>query len=231
MLEEGQTVNKPVDNEDQSGLQSMANRTGDEETIAYTLHGNRYLNITYHCTLRCAFCPKFNGTWVVQDYDLRLHREPGVEEILSAAGDPREFNEIVFCGLGEPTLRLDVLLEVAKVLREQGAQESTRIRINTDGLANLIHGYDVTPKMAGLVDSLSISLNAQNEEVYDRHCRPKSAGAFDAVLDFTRCAREFVPQITLTAIDGLPGVDIDACRGIAAELGVDFRRRVLDVVG
>jgi TatD DNase family protein len=204
------------------------NRMPDElPVIGYSLHGNRYLNITNRCTLRCAFCPKFNGEWEVQGYPLRLKQEPSVEEILAAVGDPREFKEVVFCGLGEPTLRLDALLEVAGHLKRQAA----RIRVNTDGLANLVYGEDVTPRLAGRVDALSVSLNAQNEAVYDRHCRSKLAGSWQAARDFAALARRHVAEINLTAIDGLPGVDIDACRAIAAQLGVGFRRRVLDEVG
>lgn len=209
-------------------MSEQPQRKADREaTIGYTLHGNRYLNITYHCTLRCAFCPKFNGTWVVQDYDLRLYQEPTVDEIMAAAGDPADYHEYVFCGLGEPTLRLDVLLEVARRLKARGGH----IRVNTDGLANLVNGRDVTPEMAGVIDSLSVSLNAQDEFTYNRHCRPKQGGAFEAVLDFLRRAREHVPEVTVTAIDGLDGVDIEACERIAREIGVGFRRRVLDVVG
>lgn len=195
--------------------------------IAYELHGNCYLNITWRCTLRCRFCPKFHNEWTVQGYDLRLHREPGVGEIVEAVGDPRRYRQIVFCGLGESTLRLDVLLEVARRLKAGGAT----IRINTDGLANLVHGEDVTPRFAGLIDSLSISLNAQDEAVYERHCRPQQPGAWQALQDFARAARVHVPNITLTAVDGLEGVDIGACERIAADLGVGFRRRVLDEVG
>lgn len=197
--------------------------------IAYELHGNCYLNITDHCTLRCAFCPKFNKTWEVQGYDLRLKYEPSVEEILKAAGDVSRYQQIVFCGLGEPMLRLDVLLQVAEKLKQQGAS----IRVNTDGLASLVHGRDVSPELAGNVDALSISMNAQNADVYKRHCRPKKGypGAFEAMLDFAKHTKESVPSVTLTAIDGLEGVDINACQKIADEIGVAFRRRVLDVVG
>jgi TatD DNase family protein len=123
-----------------------------------------------------------------------------------------------------------VLLAVAARLKRQGAY----IRINTDGLASLVHGRDVTPELAGRVDALSISMNAHNEEIYNRHCRPKKEypGAFNAMLDFARCAKAHVPSVTLTAIDGLEGVDIDACRRIAEEeIGVGFRRRVLNQVG
>ena len=195
--------------------------------IAYELHGNCYLNITWRCTLRCDFCPKFSNVWTVQGYDLRLHREPDVEEIIDAVGDPQRYRQIVFCGLGESTLRLDDMLEVARRLKARGAT----VRVNTDGLANLIHGEDVTPRLAGLVNSLAISLNAQNEDIYNRHCRPLQPGAWTALQDFVRAARHHVPDITLTAVDGLDGVDISACEQIAADLGVKFRRRVLDEVG
>lgn len=195
--------------------------------IAYPLHGNCYLNITSECTLRCDFCPKYNRTWEVQSYDLRLHREPSAEEVLAAIGDPTAYKEIVFCGLGEPTVRFEVLMTIARAVKAAGA----RVRVNTDGLANLREGRDVTAEMAEAVDSLSVSLNAQNEELYIRHTRPRLEGAYAAVLDFARRAREAGMAVSLTAIDGLEGVDIAACERIAEGLGVGFRRRVLDEVG
>ncbi len=209
-------------------MQSAA--TSDEEfksIIAYPLHGNCYLNITSQCTLRCGFCPKYNRTWEVQSYDLRLHREPTVEEVLDAVGDPLQYKEIVFCGLGEPTERLDAVLAIARDLKEKGA----RIRVNTDGLSNLREGRDVTPELAEVIDSLSISMNAQDAATYNKHTRPKLRGAFNAMLAFARLAHERGIAVSLTAIDGLEGVDIDACKAIADEMGVAFRRRVLDVVG
>ena len=201
--------------------------TAEVPSLCYQLHGNCYLNITWHCTLRCAFCPKFNGCWEVQQYDLRLYQEPSAAEVLAAIGDIESYNEFVFCGLGEPTLRLDVLLEVAEALKAQGAY----IRINTDGLANLVHGRDVIPEMNGKVDALSISMNAQDEATYIQHCRPKIEGAYDAMLAFIRRAGEVLPEVTVTAIDGLAGVNIAACQKLAESLGVSFRRRTLDVVG
>ncbi len=195
--------------------------------IAYAQRGNCYLNVTNRCTLRCRFCPKFNGNWTIDGYDLRLDREPGTASILAAVGDPQQYQEIVFCGLGEPTLRLYAVLEAGAELRRRGA----RVRLNTDGLASLVHGRDVTPDLEDSVDAISISLNAQNSAVYARHCRPPIAGAHDAVLDFAERVRDFVPHVTLTAIDGLEGVDIPACRDIADRLGVEFRRRELDLVG
>jgi TatD family-associated radical SAM protein len=203
-------------------MQSLRN-----ETIAYRLHGNCYVNLTSRCTLRCAFCPKFNGEWSVQGYDLRLHHSPSAAQVLDAVGDPAQYRQIVFCGLGEPTLELDTLLAAGRTLKREGAC----VRLNTDGLANLVHGCDITPQLATAVDSISVSMNAQDETVYNRHCRPKRVGAYDAMLDFVRIARERVKEVRMSAIDGLDGVDINACARIAQGLGVEFRRRVLDEVG
>ena len=199
----------------------------EQSILAYELHGNCYLNITSECTLRCQFCPKYNRTWEVQSYDLTLSHEPSVAEVLEAIGDPKRYKEIVFCGLGEPTKRFDVLMEIAHAMKKQGM----RVRVNTDGLANLVEGRDVTPEMAQAVDLLSISLNAQNEMVYNRHTRPRRDGAYNAMLDFAKKAKKAGMDVSLSAIDGLEGVDIDACQAIADKLGLEFRRRVLDNVG
>lgn len=199
----------------------------EKHTIVYVLHGNGYINLTNRCTLRCKFCPKFNKQWEVQGYALRLTHEPSVSDVLKALGDLTLYQEIVFCGLGEPTLRLDNLLEIAGMLKKRGA----RVRLNTDGLANLLHGYDVTPRFAGKIDSLSISLNAQNEEIYITHCRPQQEHAYSGLLDFISCARKHVADITLTALDGLAGVDIAHCEQLARQYKVGFRRRVLGEVG
>lgn len=211
-------------------LHSPSGSGGSESlpAIAYLLRGKCYLNITSRCTLRCSFCPKFNQTWVIGGANLRLRNEPTVDEILAAIGDPRAHDEIVFCGLGEPTLRLYELIEIASTLHQHGAR---RVRLNTDGLASLVYGRDVTPDLEGSVDALSISLNAQNETIYNQHCRPSLAGAYGATLEFADRVRDFVPDVTLTAIDGLEGVDIAACERIAHDLGVKFRRRVLGTVG
>ncbi len=198
-----------------------------KEIIAYELHGNCYLNLTWRCTLRCSFCPKFKNIWTVQGYDLRLHHEPEPEDILDAVGDPPRYREIVFCGLGEPTMRLGVLMEVAGTLKRQNAN----IRINTDGLANLLYGKDITPRFKGLIDTVSISMNVQNRKLYEQYCRPGLPDAWPAMLDFINKVKTQVPHVIITAIEGLPDVDIQECRDIASKLGVEFRIRHLDVVG
>lgn len=195
--------------------------------IAYALHDNCYVNLTNHCSLRCGFCPKFNKQWEVQGYPLRLVTEPSAEEVIAAIGDPFRYAEVVFCGLGEPTLRLSCLKVVANYLQAQGV----RVRLNTDGLANWRYGRDITAELAEYIDALSISLNAQNAEIYNRHCRPPVSQAYQQVHDFIRCARRYIPDITLTAINGLADVDIPACADIAHHYGVKFRCRELDKVG
>ncbi len=197
------------------------------QTISYQIEDRLYLSITDHCTLVCEFCPKTQGVMQVHDFDLTVDHRPEFTEIVESIGDPAEYTQIVFCGFGEPTLRLKVLLEVAHWIKQRGGT----IRINTDGLANLVHKHNVVPEMVGLIDELSISMNGQNEEVYNRHCQPQLEGSFEAMLDFLRAAAGRIPLVTATAIDGLDGVDIEACRRLTDECGVGFRARKLDIVG
>lgn len=196
-------------------------------TLSYTIGDRLYLNITDRCTLACAFCPKYNGTRRVHDYDLTLQKRPETADIIAAIDDPSRYTEVVFCGYGEPTLRLKTLLRVAHDVKQRGG----RVRVNTDGLANLVHKRNVLPELAACVDALSISLNAQDAATYERHCRPALPGSFDAMLAFLRDAPDYIDDVTASAIDGLEGVDIDRCRVIAETSGVRFRRRELDLVG
>ena len=172
----------------------MSDSKNYEDTVGYTLHGSRYLNLTNRCgVLRCAFCPKFNGAWSVKEYDMRLHHHPTVDELVEAAGNPADYHEIVFCGMGESTTRLDDMLEVARRLREKGA----KLRLNTNGLGSMMNGRDVAPEIAALIPTISVSLNAQDEETYNRHCRPKNPGAYRAVLEFVKSAKKAGADVTV----------------------------------
>lgn len=197
------------------------------QQVSYQIDNNLYLSITDRCTLECAFCPKTHGDMTVKGYDLSFNHRPTSEEIIASIDDPTRYDEVVFCGYGEPTMRFNVLLEVARNVKARGG----RVRLNTDGLSNLVHKHDTLPELAECVDALSVSLNAQNSEVYDRHCRPNLPGSYEAVLEFLREAPKHIQDVTATAIDGLEGVDIPACEAIAKDLGVKFRRRVLNEVG
>jgi TatD family-associated radical SAM protein len=198
-----------------------------KQTIAYTIEDRRYLSITDRCTLACEFCPKTKGSMQVHEYNLTFDHRPETDEIIAVIGNVSDFSWVVFCGFGEPTLRLKTLLEVARYVKQQGG----RVRLNTDGLANLVHKRNVLPEMSGLIDALSVSLNAQNEATYINHCAPALENSWQAMLDFLQLAPAFIPDVTATAINGLDGADMAACRQLAEERGVKFRQRELDSVG
>lgn len=208
-------------------MSSASDRTPREETFGYTLRGRRYLNVSNRCNLRCRFCPRGRGEFQLRGYNLLLAREPDAQELVAAAGNPEHYEEIIYCGYGEPTMRLGAVLASARELHAEGA----RLRLNTNGLANQYFGLDVTPELGGLFDTISVSLNAQDAATYAWHCRPKRPGAFESMLDFVQRARDRVREVSLTAVRGVSGVDIDACRDLAHRLGVGFRERVLDEVG
>lgn len=200
---------------------------GDQGTqIAYRIRNSLYLNITNRCSNRCAFCPKFEN-YTVKGHYLQLKHEPDAAEVLAAIGDATQYEEIVFCGYGEPLLRLELIKEVAAILKGLGC----RIRINTDGQANLVHGRNILPELAGLVDSVSVSLNAADAATYARLCNtPFGPAGFQGICDFLREAPRHIPQVTASAVT-VPGLEIEPIRRLAAELGVDFREREYAEVG
>ncbi len=194
--------------------------------IAYKIRNSLYLNITNRCTNRCPFCPKFKD-YKVKGYYLELGHEPTTDEIIAAVGNSSEYREVVFCGFGEPLIRLDAVKEVSKWLKEKG----TKVRINTDGLANRIHGRNILPELEGLVDSISVSLNADSNELYHKLCRPPFEDAWESVKEFIKSAKRSIPEVTASVVD-LPNIDVDRCREIAEkELGVLFRLRPYNEVG
>jgi TatD DNase family protein len=197
----------------------------DQRKIAYQIRDSLYLNITNRCTNRCSFCIRFQSDYV-KGHNLRLTDEPSEDELKRAIGAPGRYKEIVFCGFGEPLIRLEVVKNIAQWVKENKG----RVRIDTNGQGNLIHGRNILPELQGIVDSMSISLNAQNKELYDAVCRPSFPDAYDGVLSFIREAQKVIPHVQVTVV-AIPGVDVGRCREIAKELGVDLRVRELDVVG
>jgi len=196
------------------------------ETIAYKIRNSLYLNITNRCSNRCTFCAKFDD-FTVKGHHLLLKQEPSVKTVLAAIGNRSDFDEIVFCGYGEPLIRLDLIKEVAAELKKRGH----RIRINTDGQANLVHGRNILPELAGIIDTISVSLNSADPEQYQQLCQtPFKDDGFKAVCDFLRAAPSFIPTVIATAVT-LPEVDIEAVKSLAAELGVSFREREYAEVG
>lgn len=193
--------------------------------ITYKIRDSLYINVTNNCTNKCRFCVRFRTSYV-KGHNLRLEKEPTALQIIKAIKDPKAYKEVVFCGIGEPLLKLDVVKKVAKWVKEQGGW----VRINTNGHGNLIHGRNIVPELKGLVDSLSISLDAENEAKYEKICRPKIKGAFKGMLDFAREAATCIPDVKLTVVE-IPGIDIEKCNKLAEDIGVELRVRKFNVVG
>jgi TatD DNase family protein len=199
----------------------------DQSTkIAYRIRNSLYLNITNRCSNRCSFCPKFDDL-TVKGHNLMLESEPSFAEVMAAIGHPDDIDEVVFCGFGEPLLRLDLVKQVAGELKQRGYI----IRINTDGQANQVYGRDILPELTGLVDTVSVSLNAPDAVTYRELCNtPFGETGFAAVCDFIRSAKIHLPQVIASAVT-VPGVDIAACRTVAEALGAEFRIREYTEVG
>ena len=196
-------------------------------TLVYDIRASRYLNITGRCTLRCQFCPKHNGSKQIHEYQLDLKSQPKAQDIIPLLGTVSDFDEYVFCGYGEPTLNLATLIDVAKAIKAQGG----KVRVNTDGLGNLFHRRNILPELGPWVDSISVSLNADTEAAYLEHCRPKLADSYAAVREFIRLAPQYINKVQVSAIDGLHGVNIEACRQIVEASGGEFKHRLLGALG
>ncbi|ABA88938.1 magnesium-dependent deoxyribonuclease, TatD family, and radical SAM domain iron-sulfur oxidoreductase [Syntrophotalea carbinolica DSM 2380] len=195
--------------------------------IAYRIRNSLYLNITNRCSNACVFCAKFRD-FAVKGHQLKLDHEPSVEEIKQAIGDPRNYEEIVFCGYGEPLLRLDVIREIGTWLHRQGVP----VRINTDGQANLVYGRNILPELGTFVDAISISLNAADAATYQKICQSCfGEDGYQAVKDFIKEAKFHIPSVTASVV-AMPGIDVEACRHIVEqELKVNFRVRPYNEVG
>ena len=195
--------------------------------VFYEYGGGLYANLTNRCPCRCEFCIR-DMVGALGDADsLWLRREPTLDEIkeLLSEWDLSQFYELIFCGYGEPTERLGDLLETARLAKE--LCPSIRIRINTNGLSDLINKRDTTEDLRGIIDAVSVSLNAKGPEEYLALCHPRfGIGAFDAIIDYTRRVKEVVPDVTMSIVGGtIPRQDEGPCRNIAESLGVKFRIR------
>lgn len=196
-------------------------------TITYELEGSLYVNVTNRCSNDCSFCVRNNHDTVNGTDNLWLDREPTVDEIKEdfKQRDMSKYSSVVFCGYGEPLMRFDDCMEVARWLKKSYPQ--VPIRINTNGQANLVEKKDVTPEFEGIIDSLSISLNASNAKRYHEICQSIFGEvAFEGLQEFARLAKCFVPKVTLSIVDhDITREEIEACRSIAQKCGVDFRVR------
>ncbi len=200
--------------------------TEQEGKIAYAIRNSLYINLTNRCSNICDFCMRETYPFV-KGHLLKLNREPTAEEVLEAIGDPSSYDEIVFCGYGEPTERLDVLIAVAKFLKSRGK----RIRLDTNGHGGLINGKPIIHALRGLIDTICISLNADTAKKYEEICKPVfGEKTYPALIQFIKDAKQVIPNVQVSIVE-IPGVDVEKCKQIAQELGVDFRVRKYNVLG
>ena len=199
-------------------------------TVSYKIRNSLYLNLTQRCTADCVFCTRLTKP-VVQGYNLALKREPTAKEVWESIDNVKNYDEIVFCGFGEPTLRLSVIKEVAQKIKENGG----RVRLNTNGHGNVINKRNILPELSGLVDEISVSLNTDNSESYDEICQPLPMfrnGIYDKIKEFIVEAKKYIPEVQASIVTHQKNVDEVQCENIInKEFGVKYRARRYNIVG
>jgi radical SAM enzyme (TIGR04100 family) len=200
--------------------------TARKEEILYRVHDNLYVNLTNKCPCACTFCLRQTMDRVGESDSLWLDHEPAFEEVKAALRQKNmdEYKEVVFCGFGEPTEAFETLKQVADYIK---AAYKKPIRLNTNGLGNLVNGRNICPELKGRVDTVSISLNTPNDREYMELVRPKFGEcSFQAMLDFAKEAAAYVPNVVLTTVaTTLSEEEEKLCAKICTELGVTYRIR------
>lgn len=192
----------------------------DPETV-YSIRNTLYVGITNRCPNECYFCERLHD-FMIMGHFLKLDHEPSADEVIARIESPAQYREIVLSGLGEPTLRWDVCLELARRLKDLGA----RVRLNTSGLGSLHNGRDIAAEMAGRFDAVAINMIAHNKDLYNRIAKPGDPErSWDAMIEFTRHCKQTVPEVMMTIV-AVPEVDVEECRRLAEdELQVRLRVR------
>lgn len=194
-------------------------------TVFYKFEGKMYINITNGCPCRCVFCLRDNGDSIKDNDSLWLEHEPSYEEIIAAydAFDKSGITDAVFCGYGEPTVRADMMVRVAKYIKDNS---DMRIRLNSNGLVKLIHpDFDIA-SLKGLIDSVSISLNAPDACRYNEVTRPSfGEKSFEVMLDFAREMKNVCGNVAFTVVDIISEDEISRCQSLADGMGIPLRVR------
>ena len=203
----------------------MANTS---EEILYVYKDKVYLNITNKCPCACTFCIRSKKDAIGDASNLWLNHNPSFEEVKAAidAFDFNGYNEIIFCGYGEPTNSFDVLVKTAQYIR---SKLGIKIRVNTNGLGSLVNGRDISAELCSNVDSVSISLNCSNKEDYLKTVRPKfGIDSFDEMLDFAKKCRALTENVALSVVDVIGEEEVEKCKKIAEGLNIPLRVRKYD---
>lgn len=191
-------------------------------TLVYKHNNSLYINLTNRCTNNCDFCVR-NSSDGIDGSNLWLDDEPTSDEVIVELNkhEIARYDEIVFCGFGEPMLRLDVLIKIAKFIKAKFP--AVRTRINTNGQANLYYGHDITPQLQGIIDVISISLNAPDAKEYENICHSDfGESAFEGLLDFAQHASKYIPKVRLSVVDIIGKEKIERCQKVADSVGIEL---------
>ena len=198
-------------------------------TLAYLLDGKIYINLTNRCTNDCIFCLRNDKADVVGQTLWLDDENSTAKDVIDQLVEKIDTNiqplEVIFCGYGEPMLKIDVLKEVARYIKEN--YPDTKIRVNTNGHANFVYKRNVVPELKGLVDEFSVSLNGATKEEYDKYSQPKFDEAYDEMKKFIKACSDEKISVVASVVDGYKGqhLDLEKCENIAKDLGAKFRVR------
>lgn len=205
--------------------------TAHDQTIVYPVYNGLYVNLTNRCSCACTFCIRQTASGVGIDgnggrNNLWLDHEPSCDEVIAAieAQGMSRYQELVFCGYGEPTCAFDTLKQVAAEFKRR---YRLPVRVNTNGQGSLINGRNIAPEFEGIVDTVSISLNTSSPERYQELVRSSfGEQAFPAMLEFAREVRRYVPNVVMSTVGTtITHEDEQRCQQICDELGVRYRIR------
>ena len=191
------------------------------DTHIYKIGNNLYINLTNRCSNRCTFCVRDQSA-EYEGYSLWLKEgEPTAGQIIAEIGDPCKYEEIVFCGYGEPTYRLEAIKQISGYVHMNGG----KTRLNTNGHGNIINERDIAGELVGLVDGINISLNAPDKEGYDALCRPIIDGAYEGMIDFAKACKAAGLNCWFSVVDCIGEAAVARCREIAKSVGIPLRVR------
>lgn len=198
-------------------------------TISYEIGNNLYLNFTNQCPCACTFCIRNHADGAYGSEPLWLDHEPSMEEIFDDLNkrDMTKYSEVVFCGYGEPTCRLEAVIAAANELKSR--PNCPVLRINTNGLGDLINERPIAEELCNVIDIISVSLNAGTKDEYMKVTRPKFENAWEAMQKFTAdCVKTGNSEVVMSVVDVIPSEQIEASRILAESLGAKLRVREYD---
>ena len=161
-------------------------------TLVYSINNEEhpetvYVNLTNSCTNSCIFCLR-NQKDDVCGAEMWHDDNYTLEDIIE------QFNKFlpyvkttVFCGYGEPFLRREMMKEFCKYLRKN--YPKIKIRVNTNGHANAIYKTNVAEEFKGLIDAVSVSLNASAKKIMTKFANRKLKMGMKKLKSLSRLAR------------------------------------------